>query len=337
MKDKQESTDMRIATEAAEWLLRVEDDQSVGSRAEFAAWLRHSPRHMEEFLMLSATAGALRGVDAERSIDVEALLRDSNGNVVALQDGVDHAPRAHRGARRKRNHLIPAAIAATLIVGIILSFVYLRDGIRFTTAVGEQRTVQMEDGSVVHLNTRSRIRIDYSDEGRDISLLEGEALFVVARDPARPFRVSAGSAVIQAVGTQFNVYRRENETTVSVVEGRVKIGTAPALGAGEQVKLTGDGLVLDRAQADVSTAVAWRQLRLVFKSQRLDEVAAEFNRYNHVPIRVEGAAAERRMTGTFNANETEGFLQFLRRDESLDVESMASEVVVRIHARDSRP
>src|SRR6185312_16380584 len=60
---------------------------------------------------------------------------------------------------------------------------------------------------------------------RDVELIEGQALFAVAHDVARPFIVSAGNAAVRAVGTQFDVYRKQTGTTVTVVEGRVAVSS----------------------------------------------------------------------------------------------------------------
>lgn len=343
--DSVEPKDLRIAEEAAEWLLRIDEDRSDGCHAEFAAWLRHSPQHMEEFLMLSATASAARGIDPQRKIDVEALLVSAARNIVPLQgrviasppsltlprttgEGKEWSPPLRGRSGRGRSLRWGLGIAATLSI-IAIAWWQLHPGQTYSTAIGELHTVALSDGSKIELNTKSRLRVSYSAQARDIELLEGEALFVVAQDPNRPFRVAAGAARIQAVGTQFNVYRRDAETTVSVVEGRVKIGAAPVLGAGEEVRLDKTGQILKRAETDVAAAVAWRQLRLVFKSERLDVIAAEFNRYNRTAIRVEGPAAARRLTGTFNANEPEGFLRFLERDASLDITKTGTTALVR--------
>src|SRR5687767_11767497 len=80
-----------------------------------------------------------------------------------------------------------------------------------------------EDGSVVYLNAQSRLRIAYSDRRREVKLLDGEALFIVEKDSKRPFNVIAGATLVQAVGAQFNVRRRDRLILVSVVEGKVRV------------------------------------------------------------------------------------------------------------------
>ena len=190
-------------------------------------------------------------------------------------------------------------------------------------------------------------------------LVEGEALFVVAHDPGRPFRVATGIAVIQAVGTQFNVYRREDDTVVSVVEGEVKVsaetkgqsarsGASPSadkpagagtprpetsfvtLTAGEEAIIALDGRVVKRAPSDVTGAIAWRQRRLVFQDDTLANVVAEFNRYNFARIQVEGDNLRlRRFTGVLDADKPESLLRLLAQENDLTFDKQGDGFVIR--------
>ena len=93
----------------------------------------------------------------------------------------------------------------------------------YATEIGERRSITLADGSTVDLNARSRVRIEFSKKERRVDLLDGQALFQVTKDKNRPFIVSSGDATVRAVGTQFDVYRRTNSTTVTVLEGRVAV------------------------------------------------------------------------------------------------------------------
>src|SRR5690606_21686104 len=124
-------------------------------------------------------------------------------------------------------------------------------GTTYSTGVGEQRIVKLTDGSIVTLNTRSRAFVRFADDVREVELIEGEALFQVEHDAHRPFRVAAGSVLVEAIGTQFNVLR-QTATTVSVVEGAVKVASVEAnasaedkvgvrLSVGEQLEIAASG------------------------------------------------------------------------------------------------
>src|SRR5690606_33902749 len=90
------------------------------------------------------------------------------------------------------------------------------------TRVGERRALTLADGSEVILNTDTLIEVAFDAGARDLSLHRGEAYFSVASDAARPFRVHAGGAIVEAVGTAFTVQRTLNEELeVTVTEGEV--------------------------------------------------------------------------------------------------------------------
>jgi transmembrane sensor len=117
---------------------------------------------------------------------------------------------------------------------------------------------------------------------------------MVAHDSHRPFRMRTRAGVVQAIGTQFNVYARQSgETRVSVIEGRVQLtamatgrGSAPQaliLEAGEVADIGLDGTIQRNAKVSVGSAVAWRGRRLIFSDVLLEEMVMEFNRYNRSP------------------------------------------------------
>jgi len=327
--------DLRIAEEAADWLLRLQTQPDAECHTSFIAWLKHSPRHIEEFLLMSATARVAREGGRVAQLDVEALIREAAPGVTTF-DFKEHTQPRYSGTRRRHWTTALAAVATILAIAIG-TWTWHLDSDTYVTPIGEQRNIKLPDGSFIYLNTRSRVKVDYSGERRDIRLLEGEALFVVAREAARPFRVVTDSTVIQAVGTQFNVYRRDEATTVSVIEGQVKIARSAALlSAGDQAKVISDGHIVKERAGNIDNAVAWRQRRLVFQSDTLADIAREFNRYNRMQIRIEGKEAEqRRFTAVFNADEPQALLMFIRDDPQLVVESAGQKTVIR--ARDRVP
>ncbi len=67
--------DTAIREQAARWMLQLEDEFGPVQRAMFATWLKQSPRHTEEFLLVSALWMQLDMVDPERRIDLRALLK----------------------------------------------------------------------------------------------------------------------------------------------------------------------------------------------------------------------------------------------------------------------
>src|SRR4030095_15077161 len=162
-------------------------------RQQFAEWLRASTRNVEEFLRLSTltrTASRHGGLWPDRS--VEALIAEAraSSNVAALEPrraGSDATP-----MRRALPWLMAASLALVVIGGaFVTSSAPWKSwsSPAYQTAVGEQRSIALEDGSVVELNTHSRLRTQFSGTLRAVELVQGEAIFRVAKDAQRPFRV----------------------------------------------------------------------------------------------------------------------------------------------------
>jgi transmembrane sensor len=234
----------------------------------------------------------------------------------------------------------------------------------YSTAVGEQRSFPLEDGSLIELNSRSRVRVRFTAQARTIELLSGQALFRVAPEPGRPFVVRSGSLRAKAVGTLFDVNRKRAGTVVTVVEGRVAVadlaeragnsaraegsagdgpprsaaasGAIPApkdevlLTAGQQVVVSPPA-VLRPATADVAAATAWTQRQLVFEDVPLEEVVEDFNRYSPRPLVVHSTVAdELRLSGIFSTDPA-FFLRFLRERPDITVQETDTEVLIVHH------
>jgi transmembrane sensor len=340
------AADLRISEEAALWL--IEFDAGTADRAQFAAWLQASPRHVEEFLAVSAVWHVAQGIDRARQIDVGGLIAAAMRNVHPLDDA--HArpelPVARHRALPQRWFRQVAAACAALLIGVAVWSAYALRAPQYVTGIGEQRALKLPDGSLVTLNTRSRIRVRFDEAERRIELAAGEAHFDVQPDPARPFRVVASGAVVQAVGTQFNVRRAERGTTVAVLSGIVQVAprrptqqagnavsadeSSARLVAGEQAHLSLTGELLGKEPADLDRISAWRARRLIFRDQPLSDIATEFNRYNATQLVVEGSrTGARRMTGVFDADDPSALLSFLERESDIVIDRRDTSIVIR--------
>lgn len=339
----------QIAEEAAEWFVefRTGDVDDAGRRA-FDSWVRRSQEHLRAYLEYAAIWNESGALDPEHRLDVCALieLARSSDNIVhlGLEDAaVERAPgpEGHRRAlpsglqkstRRTSRWAIAASIAC-LALGSAMVYWFQARGIdTYATAVGEQRSIRLSDGSTVEINSRSRLRVDFSEAQRTVELLEGQALFEVAKDARRPFVVRSGDANVRAVGTQFDVYKKAIGTVVTVVEGQVAVNTAGSSGTNAPTLSAGERLtVAPRSQpiperVDVAAATAWRQRQLVFDSVPLAEVAEEFNRYSARPLRVEeGVGSELQLSGVFTTD-PEFLIRYLRERSDVAVFETTDEI-----------
>ena len=192
----------------------------------------------------------------------------------------------------------------------------------YSTAVGEQHTVMLADGSSVVLNTDSLMRVEFSRHLRHIELVRGEALFNVSHDPARPFAVHALQGVTTAVGTQFDVEITRSGAAVSVLEGTVTVGgggtaaSVPvvAVSAGSGIGYTPTGAVSDLRPAEVNRIQGWRTQRMVFNDIPLETALAEYNRYTHTPIVLSNPALGlRHINGVFHIGDEAAFLSAMEQ------------------------
>ena len=325
-----------IAGEAAHWVVALADGDEQ-TRKAFAAWLRLSPEHIREFLAVAGIWGALPDISSRPAAEELARRAATQPNVVAMPGAARNESKRTPAPASSRRRWMGRAAAVLVAVAAGAFFLILRPGEDpnlYTTGTGQQSSVTLPDGSLVTLNTRSTVRRAYSEEYRDLHLAEGEALFDVKKDATRPFRVMTGQAVIQAVGTQFNVRKNADAVTVTVVEGAVDV-TSSARGAaadalvdgrpatsdsptsvrvwtGQQAQVKSGLVQAAMAAAAVEDALAWRQRRLVFDAVPLPEVIEEFNRYNDPPAVLDDKRLESMpISGVFRSNDRDSFLQFL--------------------------
>ena len=305
-KRQRTSVNEQIQDEATEWFIRFCEDEVDGSACEeFDAWLRVSPQHVRAYLDISAFWGAAGSLTRSPKVDVDLLVQRARaaGNVIALDKTTKpEAPvRGERSVHRFRLVVAASILLTCLALGTWRWWQVVRYP-SYATQFGEQRTVTLEDGSIVELNARTRIKVRFTDAGRDVDLIEGQALFRVARNPDRPFTVVTGNTRVRAVGTEFDVYQKTQGTVVTVVEGRVSVSAPPErsataadvgaqagpvmLAAGQQVTVTSHRVAAP-SHANVAQAMAWTEGKLVFDSTPLSEVVQEFNRYNARPLSID--------------------------------------------------
>jgi transmembrane sensor len=350
----------QIVDEAAQWFVTLRDGGGdAAQRARFAQWLLESPAHVRTYLELTSIWAEAASVDPERRLSVQALLTRAraDANVVELDERPSAVPprrRAPARVRFTRRYGIAASLAAVAIAAV--SGWALTRSTVYTTGIGEQRSIALPDGSRVELNARSRLRVRFSRAERTIDLVEGQGLFTVAKEPRRPFIVRSGDTRVRAVGTEFDIYRKPSGTVVTVVEGRVEIGTAIAAaalpaeaGAAGPPERHGDSPARDRtiqlaageqatvaahaiarvARPDIEAATAWTQRQLVFDSAALVDVAAEFNRYNFKRLVIRDAELDSfPISGVFSSADPDSLVQFLREQPEIAIEQTDTEVTL---------
>jgi len=370
-----------VSSEAGHWLLRLQErdpdpqdpyfDPSVRNEA-FLDWLAVSAEHVRAFLEIFETYRRLGTMDPQKQIQIEALLQNRSAEVIRIYGTPECTPAAPAAPvlrpHRRRVWALLAAVAFAAVAASLFSVFDVFGSPVYTTAVGEQRTCKLQDGSMVYLNTDSRLEVEFTKAVRGVRLVRGEALFVVEHDTRRPFIVTSGDARVRAVGTQFDVKTLGDATDVAVVEGVVQVtvtdansrGPSPVSGssnarlrassgttetadptasplvrplrlaAGERVKVAGGRVAGEHASTDVADVMLWRQRRLKFRDTSLAEAAAEFNRYNDVQIVVDASVPDdKRLTGIFDADRPQSFVLYAAKDDGLVVEPAGHHWIIR--------
>ena len=204
-----------IADQAANWILRFEREGGLSAyeKDQLAAWLDQDSSHYEHFERLA-------NVWSDANVLTELA--------VPIPQEVSFFDWLFNPAISTKLRLAAATMIMLFVVGVS-AFIAMKQPIQSNgfvyTDVGDQKTINLADGSIIKLNTHSKARIEYSEDYRNIYLLRGEAHFIVAKNKRRPFRVYAGDGRIHAIGTAFSVYLKDGLVDITVSEGRVGIAS----------------------------------------------------------------------------------------------------------------
>ncbi|THD71157.1 FecR domain-containing protein [Phenylobacterium sp.] len=274
--------------QAADWLVRLQAaDATEAEACDFDAWLSVHP----------ANAAAY---DAALAVTLE-LQAASDGIV----EGLAETPRRRPASR---GWLIAGGIAAAAALALaVMPYGALAPPLTqtYATGKGEHRTVKLADGSTLELNAGSSLSVTLGRHERHVIMPQGEAVFDVAADKARPFLIDAGDRTVRVVGTRFDLRRRGDALSVTVERGVVEVrpggdlaGRVWRLHPGERLDTTQGVAAVALTTADPQQVESWRAGRLIFRDQPLGDVVADLNQQFAKPITLEDPAlAQVRVSG----------------------------------------
>lgn len=309
----------QIAAEAAAWLARLESTgRTEATDAGLRAWLEIDASHRSAF---------------EKAMDLWAILPGA----AALREGEGGEASEARPVFGDwpRRHVRPLALVASLLLVLFVSGWWLiRQPTTYTTAIGEQQVATLEDGTRIALNTDTHLSVRYEERKRSIVLDSGEAMFEVARNPARPFVVTAGDKRVTAIGTSFIVRKTGGIVTVTLISGKVRVDALPAaatrpamkptmLTPGERLAAAGDTAAMVTPVSS-EAATAWRRGQVIFNDTPLSGAVAEFNRYGGPQIDIsDPRLGGLTVSGVFATNDTAEFADAVAALHGLTVERAA--------------
>jgi transmembrane sensor len=312
---------------------------------EFLGWLKASPIHIEEYLGVAALEPVLQDAARDPPISIAALVElarsDDAATVVDLVStsppAVERPPASTLRAARRRSSAPPrkarrlwlAGAAAVMVILGALDVLWhpLADrwpvARTYVTARGKPQSWRLPDGSTLHLDTDSAATVRLSPTERLVVLDRGQIAVTVRHDPGKPFHVRSGAADAVAVGTEFDVYRIADATTVTVLEGLVAVSVPGAANpgsptravrvpAGQKIAVVDGRLPIASSPANPREAAAWLAGKITFERRPLGEVAGEFNRYNSAQFSIDDPQLRAMpISGSFDAQDVDSFADFL--------------------------
>ncbi|HCS65093.1 MAG TPA: hypothetical protein DIW64_14060 [Cellvibrio sp.] len=322
----------QIYDQASLWIARMDRELTAQEQHELSHWLAASEQHRTVLFEM-------------------AELWDKMDSLARLADLFQAPQQASASPRAQKPRFYGAIAASLVLVALVFGWSFstpqsasllawlhsdqaVVDGV-YETAVGEHSNVNLPDGSLLVLNTNSRVVVKYSEDHRLFLLERGELNIEVAHDKTRPLSVVAGNKVVQAVGTAFNVrIRNDNEVALLVTDGKVLVAkqkfqqtiekivaerlpaTSMAVAKGEKVVLGAQQETIAKADANEITAqLSWRQGNLVFRGETLEDALVEINRYTSVQFEViDESIKQERIAGLFKAGDVDGLLAALEQN-----------------------
>lgn len=303
---------------ASQWFIRLRsEDLSEADRQDYVNWLAEHESHAEAYKIVETEWKELQDLESWAADEISQLETQivpprRNWNILHLFSGI-----------------AVTAVVATLTFMFVspLSKYDVQD---YKTMKGEQRKIVLEDGSRVHLNSSSSMTVKFSNEVREINLQDGEGLFDVAHERNRPFIVKVRDNKIVAVGTSFSVHYKQEEISVTVLEGRVAIvpveepienvaadsgvnrgASGVLVEPDQQAKVSKEGVVASLKTVNAENVTAWNRGLLILDNTPLREVAEEISRYIVGTVQVAKNVPDHPVTGVIKITDQETMFQLL--------------------------
>jgi transmembrane sensor len=313
----------QIYTEAAEWIIKIQQKTLDDiDQAKFEQWKAQSSMHQAAW----SKAERLLNSVAEFPEDGHSLIEQANKNAQFNMSKI----------------LVIACLfgfAGLVAWNSDYKYQWLSD---YSTSVGQQKQVELEDGTQLQLNTHSAVDVRYTVQQRALYLYYGEIQVQTAKEKNthhRPFFVKTESANLQALGTVFNVQYlkdNENQTCLGVIESAVKV----TLKQSKQTKIihAGEQLCFDEQRFDTLTPLdpnilAWKNHMVMAFEMPVDELIKEIGRYQHQYIDIDPQLKSLKISGSYPVNDFKTLKTALELSYPIKVESYFGDHVLSIQSK----
>lgn len=327
--------------QAALWCLELaEGELSRLDQARFDAWVADA----DNAAAFEEAARVWKSADASSEMPELIFMRTA-----ALEDF--RRANQRRWRRRPVRLFWVGGIAAMLLLTLVTTLL-LRDPMQvYRTGLGERRVAMLDDGSRLSLDADTELEVRLRRDRRELTLVRGRAKFDVAKDPLRPFTVTAGGKIVVATGTSFSVELLNRQVHVLLYEGHVavlddvngktqpqRVGPKDKTQSAEAALTPGRELVATRdstepgsiAPADPSRSLSWESGQQSFDDEPLQTAAERMNRYSKLKLVMgDRVAANMRVTGVFTAGDTDAFVEGITALNPVRVERSEGQIVFR--------
>lgn len=319
MEDKLDLEHMDDMEAAHEWFLRLKvDPDNPELLLAFSRWKDASPERESCYLNV-----LLLWDDLDRAADLAAADREQFSETLRAEPGDVEIPAPELNNGANRLWFIGLAVSVLCLCLVFIPGTFNSIDADYHTTTAERVSITLDDGSVVQLNARSALNVEFGEQIRYLELLEGEAYFNVAHNKERPFVVRAGGTEVKALGTAFNIQLDEQRVQTRLVEGSVEVAAANdvlQLTPGQQVlSLPGQSLQPSKHSYRPGSKPAWTQNLLRLDQQPLLKVVEQLNRQYPALIRVGDSELDSMLvSGTLPLDDLDTVLSMLQ--ETLSIE-----------------
>lgn len=274
-----------IEDQAIEWLIRLESPSVSEQQVDdFMRWIECSPLHQAAYLKAEKLSQS--GANFAKLCPVATVEGENWRSYLNKNIGIWHSAAL-------------ACFALLAMIGLFIGGPAKDDNIHqiYSTIIGQQQDVILDDGSSVILNTDTEIEYVAEKDRRIAYLNKGEAIFSVHPDSRRPFYVMTASGAVKVVGTVFSVKVVPQDAIVTVSQGKVSLGSMQderksfeaktLITKNQQMSLSAAHNGKPYQSVDAQSAMLWKNKRLSYVNATLNEVAFDIGRYFQQKIVIE--------------------------------------------------
>ncbi len=344
--------------QALGWIAKMTGSKlSLKQEGEFAVWLSLHPSHpklIDGFIHIWELTGELSDEALQRIAQVSEThqampISVSDANPPTASN-TEHNIKGNQAGwlarwtqRLRFGYSLPVALSAVLAIALVVASFYAKPKVElYETGTGGYAKIALSDGSILHLNTNTQVRVLYTADARNLQLLNGELFVEVVKDPNRPLTVSTLGFSATAIGTAFGVAATPSQRWVAVAEGEVRVSNQPLASylaqgnsatAKHQALLAGDKLQLDesfeRMPTQVQALASWRGGQLFYRDIELRDLINDLNRYHRQQLVVhDSKLGDIRLSAVLNSDDHLGAVAALSSSLGLESHSLSDNITL---------